>query len=547
MDSLFRRLAMFQKRAVTTAMFLVLLSVPLVAHPGKVVRTLDAPGRFCTGMTFDGEFLWVADYKADRLFKINVGSGEIAGSVPSPGFWPMGLAWDGKHLWNADRKGKKIFKVNPGDGTILKAIDAPSGNPEGLAWDGENLWVSDYKDRKIMKIDLSDGTATKTLTAPARSPNGLTFDGKYLWCSDRMTDELYMIEPASGEVLMVLDAPGPYPRGMAWDGECLWNVDHQKDKLYRLVRQDNEPYRLKDTRRARVTFTHQVKVYGKGRLKELQVCLAVPQDLSRQKIASMSFSPSGYALQEDRWQQKVAVLRYEDIPSGSTLESVMELEAEILEIRYFIFPDRCGTLQDIPCEIRDQYTANGSKYLTDDPYIQKLAAEVVGEEKNPYYIARRIFDYVREHLEYKLEGGWNAAPVVLKRGTGSCSEYSFCFIALCRAAGLPARYVGAIVVRGDDASMDDVFHRWPEVYLPNHGWIPIDPQGGDKPLPRDRAMNIGNLSNRFLITTQGGGDSEYLGWYYNCHETYTSDPQVEVRIEAFAEWEPIAEDDEKQE
>jgi hypothetical protein len=58
-------------------------------------------------------------------------------------------------------------------------------------------------------------------------------------------------------------------------------------------------------------------------------------------------------------------------------------------------------------------------------------------------------------------------------------------------------------------------------------------------LPRDRALKVGNLSNRFLITTQGGGDSEYLGWYYNCHEAYTSEPQVEVRIEAFAEWEPI--------
>ena len=147
---------------------------------------------------------------------------------------------------------------------------------------------------------------------------------------------------------------------------------------------------------------------------------------------------------------------------------------------------------------------------------------------------------MRNALEYKLEGGWNVAPVVLQRGTGSCSEYTFSFIALCRAAGLPARYVGAIVVRGDDASFDDVFHRWPEVYLPNYGWVPMDPQGGDKPLARDRALNIGNLSNRFLITTQGGGDSEYIGWTYNSAETYTCDAQVKVEIETFGEWEPTA-------
>lgn len=530
---------MFRKCSTAIVASLALLHLPAFAHPGKVVHTLPAPGKFCTGMTFDGQSLWVADHKADRLFRMNVRTGEVLDAIACPAYWPMGLAWDGEHLWNVDKSRRKIFKVDPGDGTILKVIDAPSRNPEGLAWDGQTLWVSDYKDRKIMKIDLSDGTAVQTLTAPAQSPNGLVFDGAYLWCSDRMTDELYMIEPDSGEVLVVLDAPGPYPRGLAWDGECLWTVDYQEDKLYRLVRRDDEPYRLKDTRRARVTFTHEVKVFGRGRLRDLKAYLAVPEDRPQQDVRALSFSPSEYTLREDRWQQKVAEFRYEDIASNSSVESALEVEVAISGIRYFIFPDRCGTLDDIPSDIRNRYTANGSKYMTDDPYIRKLANDLVGGERNPYAIARTMFDYIRDHLAYKLEGGWNAAPVVLKRGTGSCSEYSFCFIALCRAARLPARYVGAVVVRGDDASLDEVFHRWPEVYLPNYGWVPIDPQGGDKPLPRDRALHIGNLSNRFLVTTQGGGDSEYLGWYYNCNEAYTSDPQVEVHVEAFGEWEPI--------
>jgi len=529
---------MLRRCVLVTVVVLGGVSLPVGAYPGKVVRTVSAPGGFCTGVTFDGASLWVADHKADRLFKIDVGTGEVVRSISSPGFWPMGLAWDGKYLWNADRSSRKIFQVDPADGIILKVIDAPSPSPDGLAWDGATLWVSDNKDREIMKIDLSDGTAVKTLSAPARSPNGLAFDGTYLWCSDRLTDEFYMIDPETGDVLMVLDAPGPHARGLAWDGQCLWNVDYQKDELYRLVRQDDELYRLKDTRRATVTFTHEVKVYGRGGLKELQVYLAVPREMPQQKVSSVSFSPAGCVLEEDRWQQPVAVFRYKDVACESTVESVMEVETEISDIRYFIFPDRCGTLDDIPAEIRAPYTANGSKYMTNDPYIRKLAREIAGDQKNPYYVARRIFDYVREHLEYKLEGGWNVAPVVLKRGTGSCSEYSFSFIALCRAASLPARYVGALVVRGDDASMDDVFHRWPEVYLPHYGWVPIDPQGGDKSSPRDRALNIGSLSNRFLITTQGGGDSEHLGWYYNCNEAYTAHPQVHVHIEAFGQWEP---------
>jgi len=513
--------------------------VHLFAHSGTVIQSFPAPGNFPTGMTFDGTHIWVADYKADKLFRIDPNTGRTVSEIPSPGFWPMGLAWDGTALWNIDAKQEKLFQVDPKDGTVLKVIDAPSGNPGGLVWDGVTLWVGDTKAKKIMKIDLSDGTAVKTITAPAKSADGLTFDGTYLWCSDRTMDELYMIDPASGEVVLITDAPGPYPCGMAWDGKTLWNVDYQNDKVYQLVRQDRQLFRLKNPRRAEITLTHEVKVYGQGTLRNLDVYLAIPDDMPQQKIFSTHFSPEEPAFVKDRWHQSIARFNRKEVPTESTVHSIMTVETEISEIRYFIFPDRCGTLQDIPRDIRDLYTADGSKYSMDDPYIKNLAKKIVGDETNPYYMARKIFDHVRNTLEYKLEGGWNVAPVVLKRGTGSCSEYSFCFIALCRAAGVPARYVGAIVVRGDDASLDEVFHRWPEVYLPGYGWIPMDPQGGDKPTPRDRAMNIGNLSNRFLITTQGGGDSEYLGWYYNHNEAYVTDPQVRINIETFGEWEPI--------
>ena len=70
-------------------------------------------------------------------------------------------------------------------------------------------------------------------------------------------------------------------------------------------------------------------------------------------------------------------------------------------------------------------------------------------------------------------------------------------------------------MRGDDASVDEAYHRWVEVYLPNYGWVPVDPSRGDKEWPADQAESIGNVANRLFITTIGGGDSEYLSWNYN--------------------------------
>lgn len=517
----------------------ILLTSFILAHPGKVIKAFPTPGKFATGLTFDGSHLWLADYKSDLLYRLDPKDGKVTGQLSSPGFWPMDLAWDGKYLWNVDAKQKKIFQIDPKDGQILKSLDAPSDNPEGLTWDGKTLWISDAKSNKIMKLDLSDGTALATYDAPGKTAVGLAFDGQYLWCSDRNLDELYMIDPANGEVVLIAKAPGKYARGLAFDGKYLWNVDYQVDSLYQIIRQDEQPYSLENTRKTRVTFTHEVKAHGAGQIKQLNVFVAIPENMNQQKILSKEFSPANFKSEKDRWNQPIAAFNYQNLPAGQLAQTQMIVDAEISDIRYYIFPERCGTLKDVPADIARLYTANGSKYLLDDSFIKETAKKVVGEEKNPYWMARRIFDFVRNTLEYKLEGGWNVAPVVLQRGTGSCSEYTFSFIALARACGLPARYVGAIVVRGDDASLDDVFHRWPEIYLPNYGWIPIDPQGGDKPLPRDRAQNIGNLPNRFLITTQGGGDSEYLGWYYNHNEAYQLDPQVQINIEAFGEWEPV--------
>ena len=136
-------------------------------------------------------------------------------------------------------------------------------------------------------------------------------------------------------------------------------------------------------------------------------------------------------------------------------------------------------------------------------------------------------------------GGWNPAPTVLKRGTGSCSEYTFIFISLCRAAGLPARYAGSVVVRNKDKGIDDVFHRWAEVYLPNYGWIPVDVSAGDSPVPAKRARRIGVLQNKFLITTKGGGDSEYLEFYYNFNANWKTRGKCKIHTQQFAEFVPV--------
>ena len=527
----------------------VVYSLTLVAYPGKVVSMFSTPGHFATGLTFDGKYLWVADRKTDLIYQVSPKDGKVIRTLKAPGYWTVGLAWDGKYLWAVDLKGGipkneayqgKLYKIDPKDGTVLHTVDLSVVYPQDLAWDGHYLWVVDASSKKLVQFDPEDGTTIKSIPAPAGSPTGLTFDGRYLWVSDRARNEIYMVDPNSGIVLLITSSPNEYPRGLAWDGKNLWNDDSQSDKIYKLVRKDKDLYIRTKERFAQLTYSHLTTNFGPGKIKTLDVYLAIPINRVNQDIVGdIKFEPKPTDFITDRWGQKVAHYHFENIPAGKRMEEEMIVKAKMWDVSYFIFPEDVGTVADIPQDIKSKYLVNDVKYQYDSPVIQKAVKEAVGNEKNVYWIVRHIFDYVREHMYYKMSGGWNTAPTVLARGNGSCSEYSFVFISMCRAAGVPARYVGSVAERGEAASTDDVFHRWVEVYMPHLGWIPVDPSGGDQKLPADQARFFGHLSRRFLITTQSGGGSKTMQWTYNSNERYTTEPQTNVVVDYFGDWQPL--------
>ncbi len=526
----------------------VLLPVMLFAYTGEIITSFDTPGHFPTGMTFDGKNIWLADYKTDKLYCINPENGKLIRSIPAPAYYPEGLAWDGEALWNADIKGGIplsenyngiIYRINPEDGTILKTVQSPSHSPRGLTWDGKYLWCVDDGEDKVIQFSPDDGTTIKSFRSPSSHPQGITFDGKYLWISDRIQDKIYMVDPENGMVIIIADAPGKYTRGLCYDGNTVWAADYQDDKIYKLKTRDGQKFRTYNPRVATVTVTDMVTNLGPGKVLTADIHLAIPKDRPNQSIISTpTYKPKGYEIVTDKWGQQTAHFHFENVDAGKSVEGDMVVKAKINEIRYFIYPEEVGSLNDIPQNIKDKYLENNEKYHFDHPVIQNAVKEAVGEETNAYLIFRKIFNYLIDNMYYEMSGGWNTAPTVLARGNGSCSEYSFVYIAMCRAAGLPARYVGSVVVRGDDASYDDVFHRWVEVYLPNYGWVPIDPSGGDQDWPGNQANYIGHLANRFLITTEGGGGSETMEWTYNSNDFWTTEPKTYVVSDRFAEWEP---------
>lgn len=111
----------------------------------------------------------------------------------------------------------------------------------------------------------------------------------------------------------------------------------------------------------------------------------------------------------------------------------------------------------------------------DDPEIVEAAEAVIGDARDPAVAAERLSAWVYGNLEKRVTVSVPSARQVLQARRGDCNEHTVLYVALARAAGLPARTVaGLVYVNGRF-----YYHAWPEVWLGR--WVPVDPTLGQYP------------------------------------------------------------------
>ena len=143
------------------------------------------------------------------------------------------------------------------------------------------------------------------------------------------------------------------------------------------------------------------------------------------------------------------------------------------------------------------------------PELEKFAADI-GEGKDEEETVGLIYDYLMDNYSYSLNPG--ATPqgkdfvtyFLDTQKKGFCAHFATAGTLLCRAYGIPARYVEGYVIQStdiasakleEDESVSDWFsgpnelektgvvtvsvpdanaHAWTEIYIENFGWVPVD-------------------------------------------------------------------------
>ena len=120
------------------------------------------------------------------------------------------------------------------------------------------------------------------------------------------------------------------------------------------------------------------------------------------------------------------------------------------------------------------YTDEVLPHIRFTPYLVELANEIKGDETNPLKIARRVYNYITQNINYSYLRDYlyidNIPEFVLKNGKGDCGAQALSFITLCRILKVPARWESGCRVGPNINSI----HDWAQIYIAPYGWIPVD-------------------------------------------------------------------------
>ena len=267
--------------------------------------------------------------------------------------------------------------------------------------------------------------------------------------------------------------------------------------------------------------------------KDMKLWLPIPREWDSQKavkIISVQPEPHGRYV-DPEYGNPMLFWDFGKEPEQSSYKVDIKFRLESYDISVKVDPERVGSYDKSTREYALYTRSTHTIHIT--PKIREMAHKAIGDEKNPYLQAKRIVEFVRKKVRFKVldfERGRGIKclldyPVIDKKTgeeyyEGACNQYSALFIALCRAVGIPARSVQGFIgwnpwVNGEDLKPRYEFetklsptglsgaqdfgvlgrHTWAEFYIPSYGWIPADPQGGMR--------RFANSPNKRVILCKG--------------------------------------------
>lgn len=238
------------------------------------------------------------------------------------------------------------------------------------------------------------------------------------------------------------------------------------------------------------TIIHRVTISNDSGQTAYDIHVNVPlmdnTEHANQKLVGEQFNP---------WPQKINESSGGKRSADYIIASIAPNSKVVLEQRYTVsnyalyYTFNTGKVRDTYDEVIDAlYTSPSADVQSTSSEIVSYARELSLDGTNPYQYAKRAFADINLYLTYDAtQRQDHSALNALRTGAGNCEDYTNLFVAVLRAAGIPARQqtgylylpkehnVAPYMDANGEINLSLISHAWPEFYLPDIGWVIADP------------------------------------------------------------------------
>jgi len=169
----------------------------------------------------------------------------------------------------------------------------------------------------------------------------------------------------------------------------------------------------------------------------------------------------------------LALYRLDELVSGDTPKISRQFVVPVRPVETEIHP---GSILPFDPSRPDLAAALERDAWIRPDLVPRTSARVVGNSQNIWTKSALIYNYVLELLSWNDEPPSRVIPDYISTQAADSEGYSFLFVSLARAAGVPSRPVGGILFGKDGVGRS---WWWAEIWIEGAGWVPVDPALGD--------------------------------------------------------------------
>jgi streptogramin lyase len=217
----------------------------LVTYEGKVLRDFETETERSSGITHDGQALWIGSTYSREIVRCDDRTGKALERHFTPG---AGVIYNmlgdaparSSPVPQEQRQSRPAAPAGQGrrgqgqESTVggfqqgqVQGSRALGTGAHGQEWRDGKLWIAVPPSREVYRIDPKTWVVENKFPTAGNRPHGIGWEGRYLWVTDSNLNAFFKHDPETGEIVekIQLAEKDPLPHGMTIQNGWMWYCD----------------------------------------------------------------------------------------------------------------------------------------------------------------------------------------------------------------------------------------------------------------------------------------------------------------------------------